>query len=80
MQKTPIRLFPHIQLFLDTPGRTIVPGYSRIFLDLPGRTEDLFLDQEKRRRKSSKFGIVGLVLLVYCFYIFNAVYGINGAQ
>ena len=42
-------IFLGVQLFLD------IPGYSWIFLVV-----QLCLDQEKRRRKTSNFGFVGL--------------------
>ena len=54
-------IFLGVHLFLDILGRTIIPGYSWIFLGV-----QLFLrsctDQEKRSRKSSNFGFVGLCL------------------
>ena len=81
-KKTPMRLFPMVYSWTYNyslwciPGRTIIPGYSRIFLGV-----QLFLrscaDQEGENHQI--FGFVGLVLLVY-FHLFDAVYGFNVAQ
>ena len=69
------RIFPMVYSWLDILGRTTIPGYSWaynyswMFLDLPGQT--IIPGSGKNHQI--------LVLWVY-FYIFDAVYGINGAQ
>ena len=54
-----MRLFPHIQLILAIPGRTIVPESSWAY------------NYSLIRRKQAESHFVK---------IFDAVYGINGAQ
>ena len=80
-KNTPIRLFPlvyswmyncswiflGVQSFLDNPGRTIIPGYSRAY-------------NYSWIRKNHQILVLWVYFCWFIFYIFDAGYRINGAQ
>ena len=72
---TPTRLFPHIQLIPGIPANIpVIPGYSWAYKYSCGAARET-----SRIRRKDEENHQFLVLWVwFTFYIFEAVYGING--